>query len=553
MEIKSNRTIIPIMFSVLIFTIFIPIVSAGGNLTISADTTMVNVGVPKDVTFTVQRNCGSEPNEVCVAIYPPPLVPASNVQINLEGSFVGIGHTNNNGKVVISINATSMGVVVATATKSGYNSAVTAITALSSIPYPIPTPTPTITITPTPTITVIPTPTITPNVTETPNVTATATPTTTLTVTPTPVRTPEGETCTNEDIDMGSESSYGGESKTFGLNFTPTNRHWNVSWQVNGTEIKNETNVSGVSSINPVGEIGTWNVTAHTVHICRSVTYTWTWTVSTKPVQTQSSSGGSSGGSSSGSSSSSSEGGGGVAMSPESYSNINNYEVKSNNLIYGKYVTFSFPYKFSVYQIDVLGKQNEDDVEIRLEHLKGTSTLADKTPIDIVYSNENMWISSKRVDKVLIKYKVLNSWINNNNLNKEEVKLIGYAYGWRLLDNKIINSDDDFTYYESPSTGMSVFEIIGLKVQPSTTNTSSASSNPINTSPNAVNSSSIQSSSPLNGNSISSKIQSIESGQSTGAKAFGIIILALAVIAVLYILSLVLKVFRSIKRRILKN
>jgi len=83
------------------------------DLSISADSTIVTVGVTTDVIFTVTNN--SELVEGAV--------------INLTGSATGSATTNTNGTAVISVNATGSGTITAIATKDGFISATTTITA----------------------------------------------------------------------------------------------------------------------------------------------------------------------------------------------------------------------------------------------------------------------------------------------------------------------------------------------------------------------------------------------------------------------------------------
>ena len=83
------------------------------DLSISADSTIVTVGVTTDVIFTVTNN--SELVEGAV--------------INLTGSATGSATTDTNGTAVISVNATGSGTITATATKDGFISATTTITA----------------------------------------------------------------------------------------------------------------------------------------------------------------------------------------------------------------------------------------------------------------------------------------------------------------------------------------------------------------------------------------------------------------------------------------
>jgi len=82
-------------------------------LSISADPTTVTVNNPTDVTFTVTSDG----------------TPVEGVGISLSGCADGSGTTDATGVAVISVNATSAGTITATASKDGYTSADTTLTA----------------------------------------------------------------------------------------------------------------------------------------------------------------------------------------------------------------------------------------------------------------------------------------------------------------------------------------------------------------------------------------------------------------------------------------
>ena len=82
-------------------------------LSISADPTTVTMGVPTDVTFTVTNSS----------------VPVEGAAITLTGKATGSGTTDANGTAVISLNATGKGTITATASKEGFTSATTTLTA----------------------------------------------------------------------------------------------------------------------------------------------------------------------------------------------------------------------------------------------------------------------------------------------------------------------------------------------------------------------------------------------------------------------------------------
>jgi PGF-pre-PGF domain-containing protein len=179
-----------------------------------------------------------------------------------------------------------------------------------------------------------------------------------------------------------------------------------------------------------------------------------------------SSSSSSSGGSSSSSSSGGSSGGGGDVSSPESFSNIIKFERQTRDLVYNTPVTYSFSSaEFAIYQVLVTGSSNDVDVDMRVEHLKNVSDTINTIPEGVIYANENVWLGSARINSVILRFRVKNSWLAANGLDKENIMLLRYDAGWNNLQTNITNRDDNYTYFESISPGLSSFAIRGLKAK----------------------------------------------------------------------------------------
>ena len=75
----------------------------------------------------------------------------------------------------------------------------------------------------------------------------------------------------------------GGPTRTFNIT---VNQAVNVSWQINETEVTNETNVTASSYSNSSAAQGTWNVTAVAQNANGSAMQKWTWVVNPIPVPT---------------------------------------------------------------------------------------------------------------------------------------------------------------------------------------------------------------------------------------------------------------------------
>lgn len=165
---------------------------------------------------------------------------------------------------------------------------------------------------------------------------------------------------------------------------------------------------------------------------------------------------------SSGGSSGQGEGGGGVVMCTD-FENIEKYERYERNLITDSPIvyTFSDP-DLKIYEISVTGKNNENNVAIRVESLKGLSACAKNSSVNNVYKHVNVWSGSQDIRSMSIKFKVENSWINDNG----DITLKGwdkYNKNWNSLNTTMITKNDNYTYFESIQNSMSMFAIVGSK------------------------------------------------------------------------------------------
>lgn len=106
-----------------------------GIFAIEKDTSSVYVGIPKNVTFTITRECGTESGDICDT---ETYVPVPGVSISLGGKATGSNTTNTDGKAIIAINTTVNGTIKVTASKSGYLDANTTVSAeIAPTPVPI--------------------------------------------------------------------------------------------------------------------------------------------------------------------------------------------------------------------------------------------------------------------------------------------------------------------------------------------------------------------------------------------------------------------------------
>ena len=172
-----------------------------------------------------------------------------------------------------------------------------------------------------------------------------------------------------------------------------------------------------------------------------------------------------SGTTSTGTSGSSGSTGGGGIVSSESFANIAKAERYDKSLIANTPVTYTFKaLEHGIEEIAVTGKENENDIAIRVEALKGLSKSVSVAPQGTVYRHLNIIAGTAKIKEAVIKFKVENSWLADNSLAGGEVKLLRWdGSKWNQLETSEKNKNDKFTFYEAKTAGFSSFAITGVK------------------------------------------------------------------------------------------
>ncbi|GFO96328.1 Ig family protein [groundwater metagenome] len=201
------------------------------------------------------------------------------------------------------------------------------------------------------------------------------------------------------------------------------------------------------------------NATATNTTTGLSASQVWTWNVSA-PVATPTPTPTAAAAPSSGEST----GGGGVTTS-EPYENIAKAETLVKSLIANRTISYTFTApEHGIYEVAVTGKENENDIAIRVEALKGTSKLVTASAPGTVYKNVNIWAGTKRIKEVLIRFKVENSWIDGNKVASGDIRMLKWDVNkWVQLETSETTKDSTSTYYEAKTDSFSVFAISGVK------------------------------------------------------------------------------------------
>ncbi len=158
----------------------------------------------------------------------------------------------------------------------------------------------------------------------------------------------------------------------------------------------------------------------------------------------------------------------------DNYDNIERFEMVTRNLIINRSIEFNFTtQELSIYQILINNKENEYDVSMRIEDLKNISKYANPYHPGIIYRNENVMITGNRMNYISVRFKVENSWIeNNNNSGDNKIYLLKWIPKiendtikngkWLVLLTNITKKDGTYTYFESPKAGNSRINIFAV-------------------------------------------------------------------------------------------
>jgi PGF-pre-PGF domain-containing protein len=158
--------------------------------------------------------------------------------------------------------------------------------------------------------------------------------------------------------------------------------------------------------------------------------------------------------------------GGGGVITAEPYDNIASSETYEKSLVYNIPVLYTFKLpEHGIYEIAVTGKENENTIALKVEALKGPTKIAGiSAPPGTVYKNINIWSGSQRIKEALIRFKVENTWIANNNLASGDLLMVRWnGNEWTNLDVSELKKDDTYTFYEAKTEGFSSFAITAIK------------------------------------------------------------------------------------------
>lgn len=149
-----------------------------------------------------------------------------------------------------------------------------------------------------------------------------------------------------------------------------------------------------------------------------------------------------------------SAGGSGVVTN-EPWSNINRSDRQEKDMRFDRITAYNFD--SDVYEVDIIGSENEYRVTVRVEELNGRSMNVPRDPQDEVYKYLNIYAGTKRIREVVVKFKVPVSWAPS-----KDVRLEWWSGSeWEDLESSKTSEDDNYAYYQAVGTHLSNFAIVG--------------------------------------------------------------------------------------------
>lgn len=160
-------------------------------------------------------------------------------------------------------------------------------------------------------------------------------------------------------------------------------------------------------------------------------------------------------------------GGGGGGNTGEEYENIEFKDVSRVYVSTDADITFTFTKAGNdIQSINYKALTSQGYISATIEVLKDTSALVKQTPPGEVYKNMNIWVGKSgyatehNIENPVIGFKVQRSWIQDNQINADSIKLSRYSDDvWAALPTSKTDEDATYIYFESQTPGFSPFAI----------------------------------------------------------------------------------------------
>ncbi len=160
-------------------------------------------------------------------------------------------------------------------------------------------------------------------------------------------------------------------------------------------------------------------------------------------------------------------GGGGGLASSEDFNNIEKREVREMDVFFKLSAAYVFTSADPVKIVSFESGVSQNQVPVAVEVLKNRSKHVEEDVPGHLYKYFNIFVGtsgfSKKVSNGVVFFRINNSWLKNNDLGAEDIKLYKWNGSWVEKNTEIVESRDNSTYYASLTGNFSSFAIAGIK------------------------------------------------------------------------------------------
>ncbi|MFH7909564.1 MAG: PGF-pre-PGF domain-containing protein, partial [Candidatus Aenigmatarchaeota archaeon] len=136
----------------------------------------------------------------------------------------------------------------------------------------------------------------------------------------------------------------------------------------------------------------------------------------------------------------------------------------TNKISSGQSITYNFSLpKLDIIEIILTFANSVSGISINVNQLSESPGIIDVPGIGYAYITiDKTNFKDSDISSVTIKFRIPISWLNENNIDENSIKLYKYENGeWKELPTSILLRDDKYIYYSATSQGLSIYSISG--------------------------------------------------------------------------------------------
>ncbi|MEM5772145.1 MAG: PGF-pre-PGF domain-containing protein, partial [Candidatus Aenigmatarchaeota archaeon] len=136
----------------------------------------------------------------------------------------------------------------------------------------------------------------------------------------------------------------------------------------------------------------------------------------------------------------------------------------TNKISSGQSITYNFSLpKLDIIEIILTFANSVSGISININQLSESPGIIDVPGIGYAYITiDKTNFKDSDISSTTIKFRIPISWLNENNIDENSIKLYKYENGeWKELPTSILSRDDKYIYYSATSQGLSIYSISG--------------------------------------------------------------------------------------------